>query len=272
MKELNLKDKQMTSMKTYFEKHKEEYHEDALVEHKEKRPDHYYTRLMKKILSWDNGIYKIASVEDFNTYISLIDKYRNDLGYSNWTDIYTDNFYTILTHGYYNNDVCQNCLDAPLNEDIIDTLENHAHTLFSNKIQNKNEYQLTRVMFKFILLVCQYEHHLSNIKHQNIEKKNYQKNFHNNKQKMETNAIRVQKHIEDIIKLCGGEKYIKNEITNGFGRPVWEALYALKSYPKVYMYNFKIDKPSIDKQYLTDYLKSCGSTQENIASFIYSIS
>lgn len=145
MKKDNPHNKQMPSMEYYIKNHKENYHSSELKKYQgEKRPDCFYTNLMKKILAWDEEIYKIGSVTDLNTYIRLITKYQHSLGYYNWSDIYTDNFYSILIHGYYNDSNCPNHYDTPLDEDIKTKLETHAHTLFSKKYQD--EYQLTQIM------------------------------------------------------------------------------------------------------------------------------
>ncbi len=262
-KEDILKEKKIIYFKKYEIEVPEEYQG-------EKRLDYFYENLMKEILAWDEEIYRIGSVTDFNTYIKLITKYQDDLGYSNWSDIYTDNFYNILIHGYYNDNKCPNHYDTPLAENIKEALKTHAHKLFSNKYQDK--YKLTRVMFKFVLLVCQYKHHEINMESLIEKQKENNITFYNNQKSQSIKYETLQNHIKNIIKICGGTDYIEKEIhTNGFNRNTFEHLLVMQKYPEQYVYNFKLYKPTIEKSYIEEFLKMLGNTKEDISSFIYGI-
>ena len=261
-------------MQAYINNHRESYHDLALEEHKEeRRPDYFYTKLMKDILAWEKEIYEIGSIVDFNTYIKAISKYKNDLGYKDDMSIYTDNFYSLIAHNYYNDTRNPNHFKTGLNKDVEDALKNYSFVLFSTKKQNQNKYQLTRSMFKFILLVNQYMHHKINIEHIQIQQEDNQSNLNNPKQSIEKNAHRLQGHIKDIINLCGGIEHIQGEIiTNGFHKKTFEHLLVMQKYPQQYVIDFTIEKPTIKKAYIENFLSNKGNTKKSIDSFLHSLS
>ena len=146
MKKNNYLNRQMSSMQAYINNHRESYHNLALEEHKEeRRPDYFYTKLMEDILAWEKEIYEIGSIVDFNTYIKAISKHKNDLGYKDDMSIYTDNFYSLIAHNYYNDIRSPNHFKTGLNEDVKEILINYSFVLFSTKKQNQNKYQLTSI-------------------------------------------------------------------------------------------------------------------------------
>jgi len=255
----------MDSMEYYLKNHQEYYHKEALKQYKERsREDTFYKKLMKEILEWDEKIYQIYTTSDLLLYTSYITNYRNELGYPSDMDIYTDTFYSIQQNGYYNNYPIYNKCHLCLTEKIKKLLINYSYDLFRK--MNQNEYQIRRAMFKFVLLVNMYQHHMENIKQIKEDEDKIKSRLTNTKGKKKDKDLkdRLIKNIDKVITTLGGMDYVKEMANN----PAFQYLLVMRDYPEQYIAGYYSDKYKFYSSYISEYLTMIKAPKRNVDGFI----